>query len=800
MALTQQQIALQMLAQLRRLDPSVSAEVGTPERKLLDTVAQALSDAQVDLSALQQGLDIDSKFGDGLDRFIALFGFARQKATYSTGFITFGRNIPSTVDIVIPANTQVRVPASSPNDPHQLSTFYTTDAVTLRAGQVVVVAPIRAAVAGSSSNVAANTIVEMIGTPVLGITLVTNEVATRGGIDREGDAELKVRFKNTVFRNLAGTRDQYLALAISTQYSLKANIVGAQSFWREYMQVPPVDDASAYDVDGDGIADSGNGLAGNYTTALASMPYSKNIWNQLPPTASNGNQGSATWFYRPDVDFRINLDIENRFKGDAARLTKEASFTELFTDLVRRPSFTFLNVYTGANADIQAVRPGDLVLCEFAYLSESSRNDLDRNITNCVDLYVDGGNEQFATNILTAPTNATIFVDNESSKYHYENYRRAGEPTHRPIKGNYFMPLMWEPVTDLPAQIIVGDNTYLENTHYWLVEDVSELRGSTRARNGIEWSQTVKGNSAGTARLITEWVGINAQPIEIENYSFDRNIIDLQANLEASKQVTTDVLAHKATNRFFKFDVTIMYTPGSLKTEVDQAVHDALDTFIRGQYFGAVIQLSDVLQVIHGVDGVDNVRWSSDFPNNEDTARVWECDKNGKPLLSVTTEHIIVGTGSTPARQAIYINGDPDFSESSIVLKWNGVETFNIPLVTGSPGGLTADIKAALEALPGMGTVTVTDEFRQEDDGIWSCIVQWSANGARALIEGISHLTGSKRTVRYTDFVLRDSELPALPTGKWINPVYDYDDNLMPVDTLPGLIIRTRSQSTFTMA
>jgi hypothetical protein len=55
MALTQSQIALQMLAQFRRLDPSVSAEVGTPERKILDTVAQSLSDSQLDLSALQQG-------------------------------------------------------------------------------------------------------------------------------------------------------------------------------------------------------------------------------------------------------------------------------------------------------------------------------------------------------------------------------------------------------------------------------------------------------------------------------------------------------------------------------------------------------------------------------------------------------------------------------------------------------------------------------------------------------------------------------------------------------------------------
>lgn len=802
MALTQQQIALQMLAQLRRLDPSVSAEVGTPERKILDTVAQSLADSQLDLNALQQGLDIDGKYGDGLDRFLALFGFARQKATYASGFITFSRVTASTMDIVIPNNTQVRVPNSDSGDPHEGSTFYTTVSVTLPAGQTEVVAPIRAAVAGSYSNVAANTIVENVGSPVLGITGVTNETATRGGVDREGDAELKVRFKNTVFRNLAGTRDQYIALAVSTQYSLKANVIGPQSYWREFMQVPPVDDATAYDVDGGGGTEGGFGSASEYSTALVTLPYAKGVWTTLPAFASNGSQGASTWFFRPDVDFRMNLTTTDRNRGDANRFGA-VGLGPVVADWPTRPNFTFTNVYTGANPDIQVIRPNDLVLCEFAYLSDASRNDLDRNITNAVDVYVDGGNGQFATTVLTAPTNSTIFVDNPVSKYHYENYRRAGEPAHRPIKGNYLMTLMWEPVTDVPAQIIIGDNTYLKDTHYWHVEDVSELRGSARARSGIEWSATVKGNSSGTARLVTEWVGVNSAPIEVENYQFDRNIVDLQAALEGSKQVTTDVLAHKATNRFFKFDITVMYTAGALKSEVNQDIHDAIDTYLKGQYFGAIIQLSDVLQIIHGVDGVDNVRWSSDTTSNiaKDNARVWECDKFGKPIVNVSAEHVILGTVSTIARQALYITGKPnDISEgannSYFKLKWNGITAAaNIDLDSLT---LLADIDAALESIAGLGTVTVTEDVRSvAKDPIRSFVIQWGSAGAKALIEPISHLKGSPTTIYATDFILRDSELPALPTSAYTGAIYDLTDQLMPVDTLPGLIIRTRAQSTF---
>src|SRR5881275_3033747 len=109
MAVTQKDLASQMLAQLRLLDPSVSAEVGTPERKILDTIAQALSDAQVDLVQLSGALDVDAKVGANLDKFLALFGFGRQDPTRATGFVEFGReeNAPSNVNIRIPVGTQI---------------------------------------------------------------------------------------------------------------------------------------------------------------------------------------------------------------------------------------------------------------------------------------------------------------------------------------------------------------------------------------------------------------------------------------------------------------------------------------------------------------------------------------------------------------------------------------------------------------------------------------------------------------------------------------------------------------------
>jgi hypothetical protein len=97
-------------------------------------------------------------------------------------------------------------------------------------------------------------------------------------------------------------------------------------------------------------------------------------------------------------------------------------------------------------------------------------------------------------------------------------------------------------------------------------------------------------------------------------YLFDQNVSDLQAITEKNKQVTQDVLVHRAKLRYFRPIVTIMYTLGATRSTVDASIAAALGVFYQNQYFGSTVQLSDVLQVIHNVPGVDNVRWTNDSP------------------------------------------------------------------------------------------------------------------------------------------------------------------------------------------
>lgn len=827
-----------MLAQLRQLDPSASAEIGTPERKIIDTVAQALVDSQVDLTVLNGALDVSAKFGADLDRFLAIFGFARQHGVRATGVARFFRETASTLDIRIPAGTQVMAPSGAAEGQNRF--YLTTVAGVLAAGDTSVDIPIRAVLPGATSNASVGEIQNIVA-DIGGIYQVTNTVEVSGGIGAESDDEFKTRFRNTLFRNLAGTEDQYLALAVSTAFTTKANIVGPISRYREYIHVPPKDNFTPYDVDDDydgsnsGLLEGGNGVAGEYTTALSTNPYAKHIYPEVPHFVSNGEAGVGATYYRSDIDFVLNVKdntadaITN--KGDAYRFFNASAGTPLginplSADANFRPNVTFKNVYTGTKTQVEAIRPEDIVLLEYSYLSSSSRNDAERGVMNAVDVFIDGGNKTLGTTIIPAPgaTPSTRFSNNPTSAYYWNNYRRMGHPNQPPVNGFFFLPLLKVPVLQVPSSITVTgyatwDNgtgsarrqataTYYEGVHYWLVNDISELGGTVRARDGLEWSILNKGLLSGnlltnpttwTGPLITEWeTGTDdAVTLTVENYHYDSNIIDLQVALEGSKQVTTDVLAHKAQPRYFKFDVTVMYsTSYGDKAVIDSYIQDAVEAFLSRQYFGQAIQLSDILQVIHSVPGVDNVRWSDDIPGNEDLERVYETDIDGYPLLNVHIDKTQRGSTSLVEIQRLIIGGEPESGSFNLIYTKANGDARTISVNWNHPAAqLETDLNTILGNLTD-GAVDVTGTGTPADP----FLIAWTSTGPRGTFTVNQNRLRGGPTVFSHDFFLQDNELPFLPTGKVTAPVMGGAGNaqvIVPADAVAGLIIRSRAQNTW---
>lgn len=796
---TQRDLALQMIQQLRVLDPSISAEIGTPERKIIDTVAQSLADNQIDLALLSSAFDLDSKFGTDLDKFLAVFGFGRQLGTAATGYVKFTRPTVSNFDIPIQRGTQIVAPDMVSDEGAVVGdlVFFTTELVTLEAGELEVIAPIRCLTVGQIGNVAAGSITAFGRAPILGIVEpLVQEVPTTGGVDPESDNEFKVRFKNTVFRNLAGTQDQFLALAVSTQFTTKANVVGPISRYREYIQVPDVDDASA-DPDSGTL---GNGSTNEYTSALSTVPYSKHVYSDVPYfIAQEGS--SDTLFYRGDLDFRLNTTVAARDKGDTYRGRIDSTGPNVNTDTTTtyQPNVSFLNVYTGSNTAVQALRPKDVLLFEHSYMSTASRNDWTRQVLNCVDVYINGRNDVQADAVIPRPSGtANLFNTLSSSRFYIENYRRVGEPHRRPLAGNLFSPLYWTPVTSLPDTISTSDATYTKGVHYWPVVDVSDIGGTVRARCGIEWSTGINGagqeDPAGGPFTSPKITGTVDTAIEVLSYTYDRNVIDLQVAMESNKQITSDVLAHQATTRYFKLDITAMYTQGGNASTINTDIQTQVQEFFESLYFGTAIQLSDILQTIHNVLGVDNVRWSRDILEQKalttDTGgttasnlvidnagssrpRLVECDINGNPLLNILIDRRQAGNPGNEVQQ-FYLAGSP--TGGTYKLRYNITTSASIAYNANA-----ATVQTELRTISGDASLTVTGSGTALDP----FIAVFSDTAAHLLFEVASiSLTGGTNVFN-ADFFLSDDELPSLPTG------------LVTGDAVAGLVIRPRAQNTW---
>lgn len=520
-----------MQAQLKTLMPDLSLDPLTIERKLVDTLADVLAEGSIDPYILNYQFDIDTKAGSDLDKFVALFGFARQAGRRATGIATFSRATPATQDVLIAAGTTVQKPASTISGSVP---FVTTATVVLPTGATTTDAPIQAADEGPLGNVPAATITQITGGSAADVSEVTNTDATTGGAPIETDAELRVRFKNTIFRNVAGTNDQFLALAIATQFSNKANVIGPISRFIEYVQIPP-------------------------TLSFASIiPYSKYTY-PFDYYITDGNIGNEVFFISGGVDYTLTTSV---------------------------PPVVTVNNTTNLPV-------GSVFLMEHSYCSVNSRNDPTNNITNYVDVYVSGANAVTATETAAFPAAGANFIGTTSP---YDNHRfvRVNDGS-LPVIGNRFQQFVWQPVYDIPSVLSINGVDYYEGTHYWQVRDTTTFQGSKRARDGIEWSSTV------TATVV-------AGTTYTFSYTFNKLPLILNELMDRYKQVTSDVLVHTARLRYFTVNLVIMYSPGFVKSAVDEAITASLTSFMERQQFGAIIQISDLLEIAHEVPGVDNVR------------------------------------------------------------------------------------------------------------------------------------------------------------------------------------------------
>jgi uncharacterized phage protein gp47/JayE len=144
---------------------------------------------RVTRAATSTGADLDSWMGD--------FGFTRLPATYAVGQVTFSRFNASASASILPG---VQLKTADGTQTFVVTTDTTNSAWNTTAGAYVInsglpgiTVPIIAQAAGAAGNVQSATIT-LIASPIIGVDLVSNALATTGGSDTEPDPSYLLRF------------------------------------------------------------------------------------------------------------------------------------------------------------------------------------------------------------------------------------------------------------------------------------------------------------------------------------------------------------------------------------------------------------------------------------------------------------------------------------------------------------------------------------------------------------------------------------------------------------------------------
>jgi hypothetical protein len=600
-------VAAKIVAALNAAEPDLDVSPGTPVRKILDAVAESIAEAYSDSNLINYQYDIDSKIGGDLDDFCSLFGITRLPAQRSQGVVTFTRPndaFAATAALVIPPGTQV-VAQTNP-----IVYVQTTVSSVMNPAQLTMDIPVQAVTAGSSGNVATG-MLTTIATAVSGIASVINATPMVGGSAQESDADLRTRFRQTVFRSLAGTQSMYQGIALATPQDptlplsravSQVNVLGSSKRYREQIQI----------------------VAGAATSTV---------------------QRAA--FIYPDFVF-CGADIDG---GNL--LTQGTNY-----------AITPNNPTTGADATltISALNnmPDGLYDLDFEYVPQASRNDPNNTrfakggVNNRIDVWINGVITDVASQSVTF-TNARRFSDTLTDPYYRQAFRQSSAATPVPPLNNVFIPLAFGPITSVPASITLAAVTYLLGSDYWMVKREDAFGMSPYSMYGLAW-QTTRMPPNGTTFSLS--------------YSYNRVARDVQDNINQWRLVGTDAQAHCGLRKMIRFNMAIVYNRQFDSTAVNTSIDVALSTLCSSLGFDSSLQVSDVIQTVHNVAGVDNVR----FLTSTDDAVAYGMTEMS--LWAVNTQIGIYASGGRAADANFADNQYPVFHSSRIIAK--APNTFSI--------------------------------------------------------------------------------------------------------------------------
>lgn len=201
--------------ELTYTDPDEASDIAVR----LSVLAGEIFAEEAELNWLRNQMFPTTAQGEYLELHAMQRGIERKSGTKAEGDVDFYLPYLMNYDVEIPAGTIV---ATSGENPVR---FETTRSTTITSGRLSSNAPIRALQNGADGNVDVQTI-DIIVTPVAGVSSVRNDYRTDGGSDDENDEQLRKRVLKSFVDIPNGTNKAYYeALALSVEGVAFASVI-----------------------------------------------------------------------------------------------------------------------------------------------------------------------------------------------------------------------------------------------------------------------------------------------------------------------------------------------------------------------------------------------------------------------------------------------------------------------------------------------------------------------------------------------------------------------------------------------
>lgn len=223
----------QLVEAASQVDPLMSTSVGSPIRKILETVAITMGNSSLNTQYTNSFFDLNSKTGSALTSLASWLGFGRLEGSKSTVDVTFYVNTPVVgQSISIPEGIQVS------DGTH---VFQTVNNGIIPIGGLSTIITCESVLMGAANNVAEYMITTLVSSlnTMVSVSCV-NYTPASGGTDEETDTQLRSRIRSTFLRKVNGTSMSMINLVNHTDDNRRVNVLGCQNTWTEYQTIQPI--------------------------------------------------------------------------------------------------------------------------------------------------------------------------------------------------------------------------------------------------------------------------------------------------------------------------------------------------------------------------------------------------------------------------------------------------------------------------------------------------------------------------------------------------------------------------------